>query len=68
MSAVFSRCPWGRNECLTNEPQRTSAGRLFFGLIKTAASCLIILQTECTEFQNVENSIYFSKDNDSNFP
>ena len=20
--------PWGRNECLTNEPQRTSAGRL----------------------------------------
>ena len=28
----------------------------FFGLIKTAAICLIILQTECTEFQNVENS------------
>ena len=21
--------PWGRNECVTNEPQRTSAGRLF---------------------------------------
>ena len=20
--------PWGRNECVTNEPQRTSAGRL----------------------------------------
>ena len=20
--------PWGRNECMTNEPQRTSAGRL----------------------------------------
>ena len=28
MSAVFSRRPWGRNECVTNEPQRTSAGRL----------------------------------------
>ena len=32
-----------------------------FGLIKTAAICLIILQTECTEFQNVENSIHFNK-------
>ena len=53
---------------MTNEPQRTSAGRLFFGLIKTAASCLIILQTECTEFQNVENSVSFSKDNDINIP
>ena len=21
--------PWGRNECVTNEPQRTSAGRLY---------------------------------------
>ena len=30
MSAVFSRRPWGRNECVTNEPQRTSAGRLRF--------------------------------------
>ena len=28
MSALFSRRPWGRNECVTNEPQRTSAGRL----------------------------------------
>ena len=28
MSAVFSRRPWGRNECVTNEPLRTSAGRL----------------------------------------
>ena len=28
MSAVFSRRPWERNECVTNEPQRTSAGRL----------------------------------------
>ena len=28
MSAVFSRRPWGRNECVTNEPQRTSAGTL----------------------------------------
>ena len=31
-SAKHSRnlrsCPWGRNECVTNEPQRTSAGRL----------------------------------------
>ena len=25
---MFSRRPWGRNECVTNEPQRTSAGRL----------------------------------------
>ena len=23
--------PWGRNECMTNEPQRTSAGRLVWG-------------------------------------
>ena len=30
MSAVFSRRPWGRNECVTNEPQRTSAGRLIY--------------------------------------
>ena len=22
--------PWGRNECVTNEPQRTSAGRLCY--------------------------------------
>ena len=22
--------PWGRNECVTNDPQRTSAGRLRF--------------------------------------
>ena len=28
MSAVFSRRLWGRNECMTDEPQRTSAGRL----------------------------------------
>ena len=28
MSAVFSRPPWGRNERVTNKPQRTSAGRL----------------------------------------
>ena len=30
MSAVFGRRPWGRNECVTNEPQRTSAGRLWY--------------------------------------
>ena len=24
----FVTHPWGRNECVTNEPQRTSAGRL----------------------------------------
>ena len=28
MSALFSRRPWGRNECVTNEPQQTFAGRL----------------------------------------
>ena len=29
MSAVFyGRRPWGRNECVTNEPQRRSSGRL----------------------------------------
>ena len=33
MSAVFSRRPWGRNECVTNEPQRTSAGRLPCGVL-----------------------------------
>ena len=36
MSAVFSRRPWGRNECVTNEPQRTSAGRLIKSLIDRA--------------------------------
>ena len=30
MSALFSRRLWGRNECVTNEPQRTSAGRLLW--------------------------------------
>ena len=25
---AFISSPWGRNECVTNEPQRTSAGRL----------------------------------------
>ena len=30
MSAVFSRRPWGRNECVTNEPERTSAERLWY--------------------------------------
>ena len=25
--------PWGRNECVTNEPQRTSAGRLVLHLV-----------------------------------
>ena len=33
MSAVFSRRPWGRNECVTNEPQRTSVRRLTRGLL-----------------------------------
>ena len=27
--------PWGRNECVTNEPQRTSAGRLLYPLKKS---------------------------------
>ena len=26
--AGFPERPWGRNECVTNEPQRTSVGRL----------------------------------------
>ena len=29
----FSSRPWGRNECVTNEPQRTSAGRLELNLL-----------------------------------
>ena len=26
--SILPHGPWGRNECVTNEPQRTSAGRL----------------------------------------
>ena len=42
MSAVFSRRPWGRNECVTNEPQRTSVGRL--GCSKKVTICLLGLE------------------------
>ena len=44
--------PWGRNECVTNEPQRTSAGRLLLSWLlvdgKTflAPSCLTLDQTK----------------------
>ena len=30
MLPVFSRRPLGRNDCVTNEPQRMSAGRLLY--------------------------------------
>ena len=30
---MLSRCPWGRNECVTNELQRASAGRLMYGML-----------------------------------
>ena len=33
------RGPWGRNECVTNEPQRTSAGRLYWKLIEDTWNC-----------------------------
>ena len=38
--------PWGRNECVTNEPQRTSAGRLVFILETSYPSRRIIRQTD----------------------
>ena len=31
--SFLTHAPWGRNECVTNEPQRTSAGRLCYGSI-----------------------------------
>ena len=48
MSVIARACPcyprrWGRNECVTNEPQRTSAGRLIFQLIKRNAACPIFI-------------------------
>lgn len=30
---MLSRCPWGRNECVTNKLQRASAGRLMCGML-----------------------------------
>ena len=38
--------PWRRNECVTNEPQRTSAGRLVFILETSYPSRRIIRQTD----------------------
>ena len=35
--------PWGRNECVTNEPQRTSAGRL--GMMIRVVMLIIILES-----------------------
>ena len=34
MKLVRRLCPWGRDECVTNEPQRKSAGRLHILLLK----------------------------------
>ena len=31
---THSFLPWGRNECVTNEPQRTSAGRLIWAWLR----------------------------------
>ena len=42
----FQLDPWGRNECVTNEPQRTSAGRLVFILETSYPSRRIICQTD----------------------
>ena len=38
---MFSRRPWWRNECVTNEPQRTTAGRLLLGVPWRNLFCLI---------------------------
>ena len=53
--------PWGRNECVTNEPQRTSAGRLHLSWLlvdgKTflAPSCLTLDQTKpIFQAENIE--------------
>ena len=53
--------PWGRNECATNEPQRTSAGRLHLSWLlvdgKTflAPSCLTLDQTKpIFQAENIE--------------
>ena len=52
MSAVFSRRPWGRNEYVTNEPQRTSAGRLLRGTNSTTTNYI----TGTPNFNSNENS------------
>ena len=55
------RGPWGRNECVTNEPQRTSAGRLHLSWLlvngKTflAPSCLTLDQRKpIFQVENIE--------------
>ena len=64
MSAVFSRRPWGRNECVTNEPQRTSVGRLTRGLLSMLHSdslsyylaiCYSPLVVKSAGFENLNN-------------
>ena len=35
------KCPWGRNECVTNEPQRMSAGRLMIRVPSLSSGNLI---------------------------
>ena len=49
---IYSSRTWGRNECVTNEPQRTSAGRLNFSRLYEVLSCnaqLIILMLSCAQ-------------------
>ena len=43
--------PWGRNEYVTNEPQRTSAGRL-----EGVQNCLALFQTSLSEVSNYNNN------------
>ena len=43
--------PWGRNEYMTNEPQRTSAGRL-----EGVQNCLALFQTSLSEVSNYNNN------------
>ena len=38
--------PWGRNECVTNEPQRTSAGRLALFLIRCKISLILQIRQQ----------------------
>ena len=62
MSAVFRRRPWGRNECVTNKPHRTSAGRLTFPRIYCCSGLLLLLgqkkkyEAKGLAIQEVENS------------
>ena len=45
--------PWGRNEYVTSEPQRTSAGRL-----EGVLNCLALFQTSLSEVSNYNNNSY----------